>query len=231
MKKLVKWQFRHYRDTATQVMLGLLIVTAVLAWLSYTLFNLSAQLVVAVFRMVQGGALGGALVLHYLPYISMHQAKQDAHTLPLHVPLPQRSALFAKIIAVVPLLLSYVTTNSVLFHSMGTDLPQLQELAPERSLVRAALFILIAALLMNGLVLRTLQRQLVRLPIRWPIINLFFDLALLLGYASIAGLVIGVLEASGVSAQVEALVFVVAGLALTYANGYLLERYTPQLEY
>jgi hypothetical protein len=240
MRKLIKWQFREYRNTVMQVMLGLLVVAAGAAWLSHVLFDLSAELVVAVFQTVQWGALGGAIMVHYLPHITMYQAVRDSHTLPLHVPLPLRWALFAKIIAILPLLFGYIATDTFLFAVMGTDLPQMPELSPDRSLARAALFILITSLLMNGLVLRTLQRHLLFLPARGRVLarlqkwstrlNIVFDLVLLLAYSSAAGIFIAAAASIGISPYVEALIFSVGGLGLTYVNGYLLERYTPQLE-
>ena len=240
MLKLIRWQLREYRSAKAKAMLGFLAIAAVAAWLSYTLLSLPAQLI-SVFRMVQLGALGGLLMLHYYPYLQVGVVR-DAHTLPLHVALPQRWALVAKVIAKLPLLAAYMAVNALLYYVLPPDFPGLQEFSWQASLVRAPLYIFGVAILMSALVLRTVLRSMLALPVRWRFLgrraqrgrafSFALDATLVVVGAALVGGLIGIMTRVGAvyAPSVEALIFAVAALALTWLNGFLLERYTPQLE-
>ncbi|MBT9177171.1 MAG: hypothetical protein DDT20_01502 [Firmicutes bacterium] len=240
MKKLIEWQFRAYRSGAALVYLALFTVACVAAWMSYALLNVPAQLVVGVCRIVLWGSLGGVFTIQYIPYLRLKGLGVDTDTLPLHVPLPQRKQLFAKLLAILPLLAAYIALNTVMFHTLPSDLPQLADLNPQRAAVRATFYITGAALLMSALVVRTLLRGAVALPKglrglerlpKWHAgLNFAADSALLLCFALLGGL-IGLIGAVGISDALRAAISATSGIALTYANGYLLEHYTPQLEF
>ncbi len=230
MKKLIKWEFRAYRIDALLGFLVILVVVGVAAWMSYALLNAPAQLAVGVFRTLLWGFLGSAFMIKYIPYVTLRIAgtEADANTLPLHVPLPHRRTLFAKLLATLPLLAAYIALNALMFHALPPDLPQLAELNPQRATFRATFYILGVALLINALVMRTLLRG----ASKWPAgLNFAADYALLVCYSLLGGILIGFIGVVGLPDPLQAVISATSGIALTYANGYLLEHYTPQLEF
>ncbi|MBT9158669.1 MAG: hypothetical protein DDT36_01687 [Firmicutes bacterium] len=243
MKKLIKWEFRAYRIDALLGFLVILVVVGVAAWMSYALLNAPAQLAVGVFRTLLWGFLGSAFMIKYIPYVTLRIAgtEADANTLPLHVPLPHRRTLFAKLLATLPLLAAYIALNALMFHALPPDLPQLAELNPQRATFRATFYILGVALLINALVMRTLLRGAVALPKglrvlerlpKWHAgLNFAADYALLVCYSLLGGILIGFIGVVGLPDPLQAVISATSGIALTYANGYLLEHYTPQLEF
>ncbi len=230
MKKLIKWEFRAYRIDALLGFLVILVVVGVAAWMSYALLNVPAQLAVGVFRILLWGFLGSAFMIKYIPYVTLRIAgtEADANTLPLHVPLPHRRTLFAKLLATLPLLAAYIALNALMFHALPIDLPQLAELNPQRATFRATFYILGVALLINALVVRTLLRG----ASKWHAgLNFAADYALLVCYSLLGGILIGFIGVVGLPDPLQAVISATSGIALTYANGYLLEHYTPQLEF
>ncbi|MBS3937954.1 MAG: hypothetical protein KGZ50_05235 [Peptococcaceae bacterium] len=229
MKKLIKWQFRAYRSGALLAYLALFVVTGVAAWMGYTLLNVPAQLAVGVFRILLWGSLGGILAVQYIPYLTLkvEGTKADDGTLPLHVPLSHRQTLLAKLLACLPLLAAYIALNTLMFHALPLDLPQLAELNPQRAAVRATFYILGVSLLINALVVRTLLRG----ASKWHAANFATDSALLICYALLGGILIGFIGVVGLPDPLQAALSATIGIALTYLNGYLLEHYTPQLEF
>jgi len=239
MLKLIRWQLREYRSVRVKVLLASVAVVAVAAGLSYTLLDFPTQFI-TVLRWVQLGTLGGLLMFHYYPYLQVRVIR-DAHTLPLHVALPQGWSLMARVIASIPLLAAYIAVNALLYYALPPDFPQLQELSLLSSLVRAPRYLLGVALLMSALALRTVLRSVLAFPDRLRCVSrrakwdrassVALDAALLVGCSVLAGVLIAIMARVGAAhPAVEALVFTAAGFALTWLNGLLLDRYTPQLE-
>jgi len=215
----------------------------VVAWLSHRLLHVPLGTIVSVFRVVQWLIFLVVIITRYSD-MEITSSTQDVGTLALHVPLPQWWGLLARILGLLPLLTGYIAINTLMFHLMPHDLPQLAELSPQRALFRATGPILWGAVILNVFIVRTRLAG-VSLP-SWRTrflqqhsklhvslssgLHFMASLTLFLPYSMLVSAFLEVLRDSGFPVPLQALIAATVGLLLTLVNGYLLEHYIPQIE-
>ncbi len=222
MIRLIKWQFREYRKPRFQRIALLFVGAAVVAWFSYSLFDVPIGPVVAVLHLVQIGLLSGAITFHYVDLLA------SEGNVTLHVPQPGWWVLLAKLVGILPILIGYIAINAVLCLALPPDLQQLAELSPARTFFRAASAIYWVGAIINALVVLSRFGKL-RGGLHSAQSYIAF-IIVLMPYAILAGGFTAWLGMLGLPVTLQALIVAAVGLLLTFVNGYLLEHYTPQLK-
>jgi len=238
MRKLLKLQLMQYRSPAVQVMFGLLVAATFLGWLSHSLFNAPAHIVLLVMRVVLAILLGAITVIHYVTYTTGAFSWQE-HTLPLHIPMPQLWSLITGLLVLLPIGAAAAASYLVLAYAFRYE-PNIVLPGGQQWLLYASYYLLGISGYVNMLAVHQLLKGRITLPlpkelrvlsklIKWSAtVDTIVD-RIVPGLYFVTGitLLVTVIDRENLilSPTPIALIIFVCSAVITYINAYLLENY------
>lgn len=237
MRKLIKLHLRQYRSAEMQVMLGMLVIMTLVSWISHTLFDAPADLVLMIYEIGIWIFIGGATIIQYFSYIRLGSG--DDHTLPLHIPMPQLWSLAARQLASLPIVAAAAAAYLLLGYAFRSE-PYVYLPTGWQWLLSASYYLLGVSIVINALAVRKLLKDRMALPQRlrafrmasgWrKAIDIMTGITLLIFY-SVSIRVVAILHDGALSLPLMVLIICVCSVVITYINSYMLDKYVVQFEF
>ncbi|MBS4008357.1 MAG: hypothetical protein KGZ45_08030 [Clostridium sp.] len=238
MRKLLKLQLMQYRSPAVQVMFGLLVAATFLGWLSHSLFNAPAHIVLLAMRTIlQVIFLGSVSAMQYIPHVTALFISWQEHTLPLHIPMPQLWSLLARLLASLPVGAAAAASYLVLAYAFRQE-PYVVLPGGQQWLLYASYYLLGISGFVNMLAVHQLLKDRLALPrglrflsrlSNWRVTdNTTVNITVpVFYYVLIIGAAVFFFGRDNLplSRPVMALIICAFSVVITYVNSYLLEKY------